>query len=203
VTDREDVLLRSAPPANFFRQNATEGHNHHCGSGRGAAPQSPKPIAAFPSEHLTENEPFGVALPLTESRWLRWSRPASLRRLSMGPRLRISRSPASPRPCRVHGRRKPVSATHRTGLAQAETEIGEQRLAPQSHQSSPDIPEFAGQRLRRASLSRGNIGGSHTPGYCIVETALAGWAWRIRTSTCHFERRLLEKLLLVATKSCS
>ena len=35
-------------------------------------------------------------------------------------------------------------------------ENGEQRLAPQSHQSSPDIPEFAGQRLRRASLTRGN-----------------------------------------------
>jgi hypothetical protein len=80
-------------------------------------------------------------------------------------------------------------------------ENGEQRLAPQSHQSSPDIPEFAGQRLRRASLTRGNIGGSHTPGYCIVETALAGWAWRIRTGKCHFEAPF-GKLLLVATKSC-
>jgi hypothetical protein len=37
----------------FFRQTATEGHNHHWGCGRGATPQSPKPIAAFPSEHLT------------------------------------------------------------------------------------------------------------------------------------------------------
>jgi hypothetical protein len=63
----------------------------------------------------------------TSACWLRSSRPASLRRSSMGPRLRISRSPASPRPCRVHGRRKPVSATHRTGLARAETEIGKWR----------------------------------------------------------------------------
>jgi hypothetical protein len=29
--------------------------------------------------------------------------------------------------CRVHGRRKPVSTTHRTGLAHAETEIGKWR----------------------------------------------------------------------------
>ena len=33
-------------------------------------------------------------------------------------------------------------------------ENGEQRLARQSHQSSPEIPEFAGRRLRRASLTR-------------------------------------------------
>ena len=53
----------------------------------------------------------------TSACWRRSSRPASLRRSSMGPRLRISRSPASPRPCRVHGRRKPVSATHRRWTA--------------------------------------------------------------------------------------
>jgi hypothetical protein len=28
----------------------------------------------------------------------------------------------------------------------------------------------------------GNVGGSHTPGCCIVETALAGWGGKIRTS---------------------
>jgi hypothetical protein len=37
-----------------------------------------------------------------------------------------------------------------------------------------EIPEFASQRLRRASLTRGNVGGSHTRGKSIAETALAG-----------------------------
>ena len=54
MTDREDE-----PPANFFRQNATEGHNHHYGCGRGAAPQSPEPVTAFPSEHLTPSFVYG------------------------------------------------------------------------------------------------------------------------------------------------
>jgi hypothetical protein len=79
-----------------------------------------------------------------------------------------------------------------SGVPKRKLENGGQRLAPQSRQSSPEIPEFAGQRLQRASLTREDVGGSHTPGYCMIETALTGWAWRIRTSKCHFERRLLE-----------
>ena len=70
-------------------------------------------------------------------------------------------------------------------------ENGEQRLAPQSHQSRAESPEFAGQRLGRASITRGNVGSSHTAGNRIGETALAGWACRIRTGKCHFEGRLL------------
>jgi hypothetical protein len=52
---------------------------------------------------------------------------------------------------------------------------------PTTHQSRPEIPEFADQRLGRASLTRGNVGGSHAPGNRIVETALTGWGGRIRT----------------------
>jgi hypothetical protein len=58
--------------------------------------------------------------------------------------------------------------------------------------SRAESPEFAGQRLGSASITRGNVGGSHKRGNRIVETALAGWAWRIRTSKCHFEARLLK-----------
>src|SRR5205807_9510948 len=51
---------------------------------------------------------------------------------------------------------EPVSVTCRTGLR-------------------PD------QRLGRPSLTRGNIGGSHTPGNHTAETALCGWGERTRT----------------------
>jgi len=37
----------------------------------------------------------------------------------------------------------------------------------------------AGQRLGRASITRGNVGSTCTAGNRIGETALAGWAWRI------------------------
>jgi hypothetical protein len=69
-----------------------------------------------------------------------------------------------------------------SGMPKRKLENGERRLPPQSHQSRGEIPEFASQRLGRASLTRGNVGGSHTRGNRIVETALAGWGGRIRTS---------------------
>jgi len=51
---------------------------------------------------------------------------------------------------------KPVSVTHRTGLGHAKRKLenGEQRLAPQSHQFRAESPEFARQRLGRASVTR-------------------------------------------------
>jgi hypothetical protein len=55
-------------------------------------------------------------------------------------------------------------------------ENGEQRLARQNHQSSPEIPEFASQRLVRTSITRGNVGSSRTAGNRIGETALAGFS---------------------------
>jgi hypothetical protein len=36
--------------------------------------------------------------------------------------------------------------------------------------------KFTGLRLRRASLTRGNVGGSRTARDRMVETELAGWA---------------------------
>ena len=67
-------------------------------------------------------------------------------------------------------------------VAVAPSELAGVAETAQSHQSRPESPEFADQRLRRASLIRGNIGGSHTPGIRIVETTVAGWGGRIRTS---------------------
>ena len=63
-------------------------------------------------------------------------------------------------------------------------ENGERRLPPQSHQSRGEIPEFASQRLGRASLTRGNVGGSHTRGKSLVETALAGCPSWIHIEPC-------------------
>ena len=80
--------------------------------------------------------------------------------------------------------RKPVSVPYRTGLKHAETEIGKWRAetGAVSHQSRPEIPEFADQRPGCASLTGGNVDGSHALGNRIVETALTGWRERIRTS---------------------
>ena len=72
---------------------------------------------------------------------------------------------------------KPVS-----GVPKRKLEYGEQRLAGQSHQSRAESPEFAGQRLGRASITRGNVGSSRTAGNQIGETALAGWGGRIRSA---------------------
>ena len=56
--------------------------------------------------------------------------------------------PASPRPCRVHGRRKPVSATHRTGLAHA---------APLWSRSNPRCPGSLPNEPRRRRSTSLNI----------------------------------------------
>jgi hypothetical protein len=46
-------------------------------------------------------------------------------------------------------------------------------------------------RLGLDRLNRGNVGGSRTAGNKITETALFGWAERIRTSKCHLENSLI------------
>jgi len=67
-----------------------------------------------------------------------------LRRSSMGPGLRISRSPASPRPAAFMGaaNRSPPHIEPVSRMPKRKLENGERRLAPQSHQSSPDIPRI-------------------------------------------------------------
>ena len=72
---------------------------------------------------------------------------------------------------------EPVSGTPKRKL-----ENGEQRLPPQNTRSRAESSEIAGRRLRRASLTHGNVGGSHTPGNHVAETRPAGWGGRIRTS---------------------
>jgi hypothetical protein len=64
---------------------------------------------------------------------------------------------------------EPVSCTRKRKL-----EYGEQRLARQNRLFRPETLEIAGQRLRRARLTRGNVGGSHKHGNNVAETGLAG-----------------------------
>jgi hypothetical protein len=56
-------------------------------------------------------------------------------------------------------------------------ENGDQRPAPETRPAWVEIPEIAGQRPGRASLTRGNVADSHTPGNNTPETG-----GRIRTS---------------------
>src|SRR5712692_3848728 len=45
-----------------------------------------------------------------------------------------------------------------------------------------EAPDFPRQRPAHCPLTRGNVGGSPTPGNHTAETGLAGWGGRIRTS---------------------
>jgi hypothetical protein len=62
----------------------------------------------------------------------------------------------------------------RTMTATIKLENGGQRLAPPNHRPRPEILKIADHRLGRANLTRGNVGGSHTPGNNTAETELAG-----------------------------
>jgi hypothetical protein len=54
---------------------------------------------------------------------------------------------------------EPVSAT-----AKRKFENGAQRPAPETYPARAEIPKITGQRLGSASVIRGNVAGSHTPG---------------------------------------
>src|SRR6202030_4077312 len=60
---------------------------------------------------------------------------------------------------------EPVSAT-----AKRKLENGEQRPAPETYPARAEIPKITGQRLGSASVTRGNVAGSHTPGNITPET---------------------------------
>src|SRR3984893_9030900 len=64
---------------------------------------------------------------------------------------------------------EPVSATARRKL-----ENGEQRPAIETRPLRAEIPQITGQRLGRASLTRGNVADSRTPGNNTPETRLPG-----------------------------
>ena len=67
------------------------------------------------------------------------------------------------------------------GCALGKLENGEQRPAPETYRARAEIPKITGQRLASASVTRGNVAGSHTPGNIIPETRLPGWGTGIRT----------------------
>ena len=71
---------------------------------------------------------------------------------------------------------EPVSAT-----AKRKLENGEQRPVPEIYPARAEIPKITGQRLGSASVTRGNVAGSHTPGNITPETRLPGCPERIRT----------------------
>ena len=71
---------------------------------------------------------------------------------------------------------EPVSAT-----AKRKLENGEQRPAPETYPARAEISKITGQRLGSASLTRGNVAGSHAPGNITPETRLPGWGTWIRT----------------------
>jgi TIR domain-containing protein len=83
--------------------------------------------------------------------------------------------------------------TPRTGLCQqsnrsAARRNGNWKMAPRDRRPKPaEKPKIAGQRLGRASLTRGNVGDSHTPGNSTRETRLPGCTQRIRTQNCNLE----------------
>jgi hypothetical protein len=62
---------------------------------------------------------------------------------------------------------EPVSAT-----AKRKLENGEQRPVPELYPARAEIPKITGQRLGSASVIRGNVAGSHTPGNNTPETRL-------------------------------
>ncbi len=64
---------------------------------------------------------------------------------------------------------EPVSAPPKWKLKN-----GEQRPAPETRPARTEIPEIADQRLGRPSLTRRNVGDSHTPGNNTPETGLPG-----------------------------
>jgi hypothetical protein len=82
---------------------------------------------------------------------------------------------------RSSANRSPSHIEPVSGMPKRKLENGEQRLAPQSHQSRAESPEFASQRLGHARITGGNVGSSRTARNRIGETALAGWGGRIRT----------------------
>ena len=71
---------------------------------------------------------------------------------------------------------EPVSGSRKRKLKN-----GEQRLAPENYRPGSKSLETTSQRRGRGSLTRGNVDGYPTPGNHDAETALGGWAARIRT----------------------
>jgi hypothetical protein len=62
-----------------------------------------------------------------------------------------------------------------SGAPKRKLENNEQRLVLEKRSSRTRCSRIGAQRLRHASLSRRNVGGTHTPGNRAVETRLAGW----------------------------
>ena len=83
------------------------------------------------------------------------------------------RGPANRAPSHI----EPVSRTIEpvSGVPKRKLKNGEQRLGPEKRPSRTRRPRIDAQRLRHASLSHRNVGGTRAPGNDTAETGLAGW----------------------------
>jgi hypothetical protein len=141
-------------------------------------------------DQVPEPDPI-ASFPVTVATWpKRWNAKSTMPRRLIWPEASNSVSPAEL--TRPPGRRcglragvrlipegrpanrslsaiEPVSAT-----AKRKLENGEQRPAPETFPARAEIPKITDQRLGRASLTRGNVAGSHTPGNNTPETGLPG-----------------------------
>src|SRR5450830_1627620 len=107
------------------------------------------------------------------------------------------RSPANRSPSHI----EPVSRTIEpvSGEPKRKLKNDEQRLGPEKRPSCTRRPRIDAQRLRHASLSRRNVGGTRAPGNDTAETGLAGWGGRNRTSEWRNQNPLPYRL---ATPQC-
>jgi hypothetical protein len=68
------------------------------------------------------------------------------------------------------------------GTPKWKLENSAQRPAPETRPARTAMPKIAGQRLGRASLTRGNVTDSHTLGNNTPATRLSGWDGRVSNS---------------------
>src|SRR5476651_366756 len=89
------------------------------------------------------------------------------------------RGPANRSPSHI----EPLSRTIEpvSGVPKRKLKNDEQRLGPEKRPSRTRRPRIDAQRLRHASLSRRNVGGTRAPGNDTAETGLFGWGGRNRT----------------------
>src|ERR1017187_8079334 len=86
-----------------------------------------------------------------------------------------------------------------SGVPKRKLKNDEQRLGPEKRPSHTRRPRIDAQRLRHASLSRRNVGGTRAPGNDTAETGLFGWGGRIRTARWPLPRPPIYKCV----KACS
>src|SRR4029077_2687171 len=178
---------RKAEAGSIARVPAPEIETLVCDSVRRhlAAMDETEPQTALADRELVQRHVARVIVkPQALDVWLIPTCEASAQAEDLRLKMRIARSKCLPMPWTRAGVRlipeghsanrslsaiEPVSAT-----AKRKLEDGEQRPAPETYHARAEIPKITGQRLGSASVTRGNVAGSHTPGNITPETRLPG-----------------------------